>query len=253
MYLYFLYCGRIESSMKHIKKILILILLGVILLNSVELFASNNVKNNNDLILKNVKVGDIVEFGRFYDYVDDETIERVPIKWKVIDEVGDHSLLITQYIIKTMPYNYSWSPTNWEKSNVRSWLNYDFYDIAFNDVEKEQISKVIIENIGNYYYKVEDVFRTRDRVFLLSIEEVKQYFNSESECMVTGTEYANREGLWISKYATSTGYSVWWLRSPGKSLSSAAIMHAAGSIGLGGDGVATRGNGLRPCIWVKTK
>ena len=121
--------------------------------------------------LKNLKVGDVVEFGRFYDIVDDEIL-KVPIKWQVLDELNGFSLLITDYIIKTMPYNYSWSPTNWKESNIRTWLNNDFYDIAFNDTEKHQIQKVITEftdnkalvqlstsdtdlPIGNYYYDVE--------------------------------------------------------------------------------------------------
>ena len=71
--------------------------------------------------------------------------------------------------------------------------------------------------------------------------------------MSLGTQYAIREGLWISRYSSSVGYSVWWLRSPGRTWSSAAIVHAAGGIGFGGDGVATRGNGVRPCIWVKVE
>ena len=200
--------------------------------------------------LKNLKVGDVVEFGRFYDIVDDEIL-KVPIKWQVLDELNGFALLITDYIIKTMPYNYSWSPTNWKESNIRTWLNNDFYDIAFNDTEKHQIQKVITENTGNFSYNINDQFQTNDHVFLLSIEEARKYYNTSEAYMALGTEYAIREGLWISRYATSVGFSVWWLRSPGRTWSSAAIVHAAGGIGLGGDGVATRGNGVRPCIWVK--
>ena len=204
-------------------------------------------------IFGDVKIGDEVRFGRFYDYVDDENIEKTPIAWKVLDQIKDFSLLISKDILKTMPYNYSWSPTNWKDSSVRLWLNYDFYDIAFNEEEKRLIKRITTANIGNAVYSVKDIFQTKDYIFLLSIEEAKKYHSSDKDFMVKGTKYAIREGLWISRYISSNGYSVWWLRSPGKSLSSAAIIHAAGSIGIGGDGVATRGNGVRPCMWVKTK
>lgn len=264
MFLYFLCCLKIESNMnKTLKTIFIYFVLILLLsLNHSSNYANSDItnsslseaskisgseKNNFD----GVKIGDIIEFGKFYDIVDEEIV-KVPIKWQVLEQLNDFSLLISKDILKTMPYNYSWSPTNWEVSNIRVWLNYDFYDIAFNYGEKELIQKVTTANTGNPAYKVKKEFLTKDYVFLLSIEEAKKYYNTSRDLMAKGTEYAKKEGLWISKYQTSDGYSVWWLRSPGKTWSSAAIIHAAGDIGLGGDGVATRGNGIRPCIWIYT-
>lgn len=200
---------------------------------------------------EHINIGDEVEFGRFYDLNADGEIHKVPIKWTVLDRLNEFALLITKDIIKTMPYNYLWSPTNWRDSNIRLWLNYDFYDIAFNDDEKKHVRRVITENVGNHTNNVIDEFQTLDHVFLLSIEEAKKYFKYSKDYMAIGTEYAKKEGLWISRYSTSEGYSVWWLRSPGNSFSAAAIVYAAGGIGYNGDGVATRGNGLRPCIWVE--
>lgn len=251
-----------------LKKILPLIIM-ITMLNSINF--STNFNNNlntqsdkkeSDIFVKDVKVGDVVEFGKFYDIIDDsnvyngnddDNIVKVPIKWKVLDQMNEHSLLISVDILKTMPYNYSWSPTNWKDSDIRRWLNYDFYDIAFDAKEKNLIKKITTVNTGNPDFYVKNLFYTTDYVFLLSIEEAKKYYTISDNYMAVGTKYAKREGLWISSYISSKGYSVWWLRSPGKTWSSAAIIHAAGSIGLGGDGVATRGNGVRPCIWVKTK
>lgn len=207
----------------------------------------------DDVILRDVQVGDIVTFGRFYDMKMEDEVEKVPIKWKVLDKIGDSALLISNDILKTMPYNANWNVTTWKDSSLRSWLNNDFLDIAFNDLEKELIDKVIIKNNGNTYTNVVENYITRDDVFILNIEEAHKYFGKDSTLMAVGTEYAKKEGLWLSTYATSRGYSVWWLRNPGKSLSFVSIVHAGGTIGTAGDGVATRGNGVRPCIWVKTK
>lgn len=248
--------------MSYFKRIIIYIIIIVVLMYGLSYSSATNEKeetiisnetNNVMYLSKKLKVGDELEFGRFYDLNNDDEIERVPIKWMVLDRLNEFALLITKDIIKTMPYNYLWSPTNWRDSNIRLWLNYDFYDIAFNDTEKKRIRKVVTENVGNHVQNVISEFQTNDYVFLLSIEEAKQYFKYSKDYRAVGTEYAKKEGLWISKYETSVGYSVWWLRSPGRSMSSAAIVYAAGGIGYSGDGVATRGNGLRPCIWVECR
>ena len=246
--------------MSYFKRIIIYIIIVVVLMYGLSYSSATNereeTKITNEIdteifLSKKIKAGDELEFGRFYDLNSDDEIERVPIKWMVLDRLNEYALLITKDIIKTMPYNYLWSPTNWRDSNIRLWLNYDFYDIAFNDIEKMRIRKVITENVGNHVQNVISEFQTNDYVFLLSIEEAKRYFKYSKDYRAVGTEYAKKEGLWISKYETSVGYSVWWLRSPGRSMSSAAIVYAAGGIGYSGDGVATRGNGLRPCIWVE--
>lgn len=246
--------------MSYFKRIIIYIIIVVVLMYGSSYSSATiereetkitNEINTEIFLSKKIKAGDELEFGRFYDLNSDDEIERVPIKWMVLDRLNEYALLITKDIIKTMPYNYLWSPTNWRDSNIRLWLNYDFYDIAFNDIEKMRIRKVITENVGNHVQNVISEFQTNDYVFLLSIEEAKKYFKYSKDYRAVGTEYAKKEGLWISKYETSVGYSVWWLRSPGRSMSSAAIVYAAGGIGYSGDGVATRGNGLRPCIWVE--
>lgn len=246
--------------MSYFKRIIIYIIIVVVLMYGSSYSSATNEREetkitkeiNTEIFLsKKIKAGDELEFGRFYDLNSDDEIERVPIKWIVLDRLNEYALLITKDIIKTMPYNYLWSPTNWRDSNIRLWLNYDFYDIAFNDIEKMRIRKVITENVGNHVQNVISEFQTNDYVFLLSIEEAKKYFKYSKDYRAVGTEYAKKEGLWISKYESSVGYSVWWLRSPGRSMSSAAIVYAAGGIGYSGDGVATRGNGLRPCIWVE--
>lgn len=268
MYLYFLYCLRIRYKMIFYKKITVIILSFIVCINCFphsfflfENFANVATKSevvkdiliddSNDTLNSSIKIGDYVRFGRYYDIDDEETVKKVPIVWKVLDIEDGYCLLLSKDILKTMPYNYSWSPTNWKESNIRLWLNYDFYESAFDKKEQELIKQVFTENVGNYAFNLCQDYKTSDRLFLLSIEEVKKYNSYDNNYITLGTKYAIKEGLWISKYLSSVGYSVWWLRSPGRSTSYAAIMHADGSIGLGGDGVATTGNGVRPSVWVK--
>jgi hypothetical protein len=216
-----------------------------------EIVKSINVDDTDDASNTNINVGDYVSFGRYYDIDEENAIKKVPIVWRVLDIDGGYCLLLSKYILKTMPYNFSWSPTNWKESNIRLWLNYDFFGSAFDNNEQKLIKQVFVENNGNYAYNISENYKTSDRVFLLSIDEIKKYNTHNKDFISLGTKYAIKEGLWISKYISSEGYSVWWLRSPGRNTSSAAVMHAGGSIGLAGDGVATKGNGVRPSMWVK--
>ena len=216
-----------------------------------EMVKNISIDHVDDEINSDIRIGDYVRFGRYYDIDEEDILKKVPIVWKVLDIEDGYCLLLSKDILKTMPYNFSWSPTNWKDSNIRIWLNYDFYDSAFDNKEKECIKQVFTENLGNYAFSLSQDYKTYDKVFLLSIEEVKKYNTYKNDFITLGTKYAIKEGLWISKYLSSVGYSVWWLRSPGRSTSFAAIMHADGSIGLGGDGVATTGNGVRPSVWVK--
>lgn len=201
-----------------------------------------------------IELGQIVEFGKFYSTIKDGIAVKDDIKWIVLDIVDDSALLMSCDILKTLPYHEYWNATTWETCTLRKWLNNDFYDLAFDDFEKEYIKMVKLPNIGNELSGIVQDFITNDRVFLLSVGEVRKYFDQYTSLMMTkGTEYAKDEGLWVSKYNSSVGYSVWWLRSPGKVNSYASLVHAGGSIGANGDGVATKGNGIRPCIWVKVK
>ena len=214
---------------------------------------SENELETEEERFKGIEVGQTLEFGRYYSTIKDGIAEKDNIKWKVLDIVDDSALLMSCEILKNMQYHEFWNAITWETCSLRKWLNNDFYDLAFDDSEKEYIKIVDIQNTGNEFSGIVQDFVTKDRVFLLSIDEAEKYFDQFNLMMTVGTEYAKDEGLWISKYASSVGYSVWWLRSPGKTQSYASLIHAGGSIGTNGDGVATRGNGIRPCIWVKVR
>lgn len=202
---------------------------------------------------KDVCIGDIVSFGRFYDMDEMEHIYRCDLEWQVLDKEDDKILLITKDIIKMLPYNTYLEPITWEDCSLRKWLNEDFYNVTFNDQDKEKI--VTTENINSandYYLNTSESNTTYDNVFLLSINECVKYYKKNIDTFkVVGTRFAIMEGLWISRKELTYGYSVWWLRTVGKKSSFASLIHAGGSIGRAGDGVATTGNGVRPCIWVK--
>ncbi len=63
-----------------------------------------------------------------------------PIEWIIFDKEDDKMLLASKYILDAQYYyeiNTSAEGIGWEDSTVRTWLNSDFYNTAFNDIRKE--------------------------------------------------------------------------------------------------------------------
>ena len=85
--------------------------------------------------------------------------------------------------------------TDYAKSDIRQWLNNEFYNTAFNEDEKA---------------KIQTYLKTDDKVFILSKEECEKYFPFKQNRMKKGTEYAISNGL---KVFYKTGCAYYYLRS----------------------------------------
>ena len=117
------------------------------------------------------------------------------------------------------------------------WLNTDFYNTAFDDIEKGQIVQMTNENpdgtafweaVGRTVESSNEGNNTQDNVFLLSLYEAQEYLgltaDSNLDCRTTATLYADSQG------AYSPGKECWWwLRSPGREICSAAVVKDSGS------------------------
>ena len=126
-----------------------------------------------------------------------------PIQWIVLDIQDSKALILSKYLIDTIMYNNKATYITWENCSLRNWLNNDFLSTAFAKEEQAEIQESDLDNGNN---------RTRDRVFLLSFDEVGQYFPDDASrlCDVSLTSCAllsSRE----KKDITTRG---WWTRSP---------------------------------------
>lgn len=112
-----------------------------------------------------------------------------PLEWYVLNP--NEGLLLAKKTLDCQPFsNYygvesddpsSWLVVEnmWETSDIRKWLNIDFYNLAFDEKEKLEIEKSKI--VSNIYLerpscdiknsKIISTSVTHDSVFLLSIEE----------------------------------------------------------------------------------
>ena len=95
-----------------------------------------------------------VEFG---SYPQTANGDIQAIEWQILAKEENKMLVISKYAIEAKRFDVS--SNDWKNSEIRQWLNGDFYNNAFSEQEKK--------NINSF---------NGDNVFLLSMEEASKYF-----------------------------------------------------------------------------
>lgn len=167
-----------------------------------------------------------------------------PINWLILD--GSTGFVVCDTIIDSQPYsntiyqnstkdtyynnseltNYA---SDYETSSIRKWLNEDFYNTAFTELEKQSIELSNLDNncyytmMGTTGYEYLDSKETSDKIFLLSYEDVidSNYgFNpDEKACDVqrkaVSSDYAKCQGIYVDKNESKNSEfcSHWLLRN----------------------------------------
>ncbi|MBR6072149.1 MAG: tetratricopeptide repeat protein [Acholeplasmatales bacterium] len=182
--------------------------------------------------------GQYIYFGRFpYTKYEDSTIV-----WKIIKEEKDKALILA--VEHSMGYlddcmrRFDIKSNRYDKSFIRSFLNEEFYNKAFNEEEKEIIIETIIDNSiastgydsFDYDYKC---VNTKDKLFLPSYKEIESML-----------DYGDID----DEDFKSNFY--WWLRTPDESfedlVSCINDLGEYGTIDIDDLGVA-----VRPACWIK--
>ena len=185
---------------------------------------------------------DIVTFGNY--------------RWRVLDINEGKALVITEEIIELRWYNNDFVETTWAECELRSYLNSEFRD-TFNRDEKAKIIAVTNSNLNNQWFKTEGGIDTLDSIFLLSLEEVCEYFGDSKEHLLNKGKQKwliddenNRKRQ--AKYGSE--YHWWRLRSPGYYGRTSASVNSNGNVYVRGNGVYGKprdGGGVRPALWLK--
>lgn len=148
---------------------------------------------------KALSVGELVYFGKYQQTCEREEETLDNIEWLVLDENEEGFLLMSKFILDHIKYTEKEGCNNesWDTSYARKWLNEDFLNEAFTDVEKNCILDTQLDNCGFGE-------NTIDKVFLLSPSEMEKVIPKNTE----------REGVLTSrlKHLRACDKS-YWLRS----------------------------------------
>ena len=196
--------------------------------------------------LKKANVGDYVKFGT-YEQDNDFTNGEEKIEWLVLDKKDDSLFVVSKYALAANNWNGEYD-SRWENSSIRSWLNKKFYREAFTKSERKKIKKITVKTPDNPEYGTDGGSNTKDRIFLLSIDEANKYFSSDEKRKCIPTKYAVKcEGCLVND---DYGTCLWWLRSPGYYDDDAARVHGDGSVDDYGNDVYGGNAGVRPALWI---
>ena len=86
-----------------------------------------------------------IYFGKYYK---DETLEKEKIEWLVLDEKEDTLFIFSKKALTSRPFDLTGN--GWEKSDIRGWLNSEFYYEAFKLDEMHYIQRTDVETEDVY-------------------------------------------------------------------------------------------------------
>ena len=189
---------------------------------------NNNIQNNtqtenfnkNDFIkkLEGLSVDDEIVFGKTEQDNDFSKIEDIEWVVKKVDSENKKVFVVSKKVLDCMAYKEDADEKNvdvsWEDSDIRKYLNEKFYNNSFNDAEKEFILDTENVNADNEKFKTKGGNNTKDKLFLLSVDEsieifgkgnfrqVKNYITNNyiilsinKESLARPTEYAKGRGV----------------------------------------------------------
>ena len=143
----------------------------------------------SDISMKNVSKGDLIYLG---NYEQDNNLEngKEPIVWEVLYLDGNQLLLQSRDIldfkeVDTIDDFNSYQFT-WETCTLRSWLNNEFFNEAFDSSEQTLIIDSYVENLDNKYMSGQGGNDTMDKVYLLSNEEIMDYYGYDYWYNISG-------------------------------------------------------------------
>ena len=115
------------------------------------------------------------------------------LEYRVLERQGSSVLLLAEKAVDSRPFTVTRVGVSWGYATLRTWLNKEW----INTLSTEEASRIAQQTIDNPAYPNDPESRvhgaTEDRVFLLSVPELLQYFPSESE-RATGYAYWTRTG-----------------------------------------------------------
>lgn len=107
---------------------------------------------------------------------------------------------------------------NYQYSQIRKWLNEQFFNTAFNSLQKEIIKATNIDNslINTNNSTENESTNTNDKVFLPSYQVVTNIdygFSKYISRKMTPSDFCRANEAYTDGYNEDYGYGKWWLRS----------------------------------------
>ena len=166
----------------------------------------------------------LVDFGTYALQADGG---RGPIEWRVLeyDQANDTLLLMANRALFSMAYEPTMFGSTWESSALRSYLNKDFMNDAFNAQQMDAIRAVGLDNSGTGSSHSVGGATTNDKVYILSVAEMNDpkyglYGGDASNSVIETRQFGATEATLTNTNLTKKTYAGetfvnYYLRTPG--------------------------------------
>jgi hypothetical protein len=172
--------------------------------------------------------------------------------WRVLDIQDGKALLLSENIIELRSYDkYYVDNITWEVCALRKYLNETFWK-SFTKEEQNLIMEVTNQNNDNQWLDTAGGNMTKDKIFLLSLEEVVHYFGDSGllyDPLLHGNQRLDDEYNEARQSKYENRWTMWWLRSPGSG-NAAVYVDNNGVIRMQGLIVGQNNCGVRPALWI---
>lgn len=193
--------------------------------------------------------GDVIDFGSF-EQDGNEANGSEPIQWIVLERFDDRLLVLSVDVLEARQYNHvPFQDVTWADSDLRAWMNGDFFTAAFTPAQQGIIPSVLNENADQSIAGTPGGAPTQDRVFALSEQESVVYLSGSANRSDIGAATASQAAASGPLAVSEDGTADWWLRSPGTYAFAAQYVDTAGAPLPSGANVDVL-YGVRPALWI---
>lgn len=185
-----------------------------------------------------------------------DTVSFGGLYWMVLTVEEDRALILSERALEFRMFHPLRDDVTWEQSELRDYLNNEFLYSNFTSAERQLILPAWITNEDNRWFGTSGGNDTLDYLFLLSIEEVTEFFGDSGQL---GDRYHQDNFWWgirdqysperITRNPAGV-MSWWWLRSPGNYNSGAVMVSPRGNVHVAGYNELRGGAWIRPALWL---
>jgi hypothetical protein len=194
-----------------------------------------------------------------------ETFAADGIEWRVLGKRDGKVLVTSEHVLEGRKFHSGGAYPTWEDSDLRAWLN-SAESEGFLGTIPTLASLAVETDVptrdGAYDGGSGSWTSTRDRIFLLGVEEASYAGADGAPALgsaTTGTAEVRTSGdevLFADANARKAGAlgasSYYWLRSPSYAWNQDAASAVAGGTGALANVGVTGSQGLRPALWIDT-
>ena len=185
-----------------------------------------------------------IMFGR-YALSSDKTLD--PREWIILEKNEDGSaILLANRLISLQRYNRKKEHVNWSESSLRHWLNHNFISDAFRPEERALLMDQNVKNRRTTIFGMSGGKDTEDKVWLLSLEELNNYFPKRAMKRARPSNFIKHRRPDMNDF----GYASWWLRTTSVMPHKALVVDPFGEITSTGRNVYAFKIAVRPVVKV---